>query len=397
MMTRIDDIAEVNPRLPKHIDKNGDLATFLPMSAVSESGRITSLESKPISEVYKGYSYFEEGDVLFAKITPCMENGKAAFVEDIPHPIGFGSTEFHVLRPGPKLFGRYLFHMVWNPQFRFIAEKNMTGSAGQKRVPTDFVRSYSIPLPPLDEQRRIAAILDKADAVRRKRQEALRLTEDLLRSVFLDMFGGAENPYDWPVKSISEIADKKTGSCIIGPFGSNLKVSDYRKEGHPVIFVRDIRSGTFNWKSNVYVDNSKFHELNSHLAFPLDVLATKMGDPPCISAVYPELAEPAVITADIIRVTPDTQICSPYYLTYAINSQYCKKQVELITEGGTRPKVTLKNFRSLKILLPPMELQNNWMHYIFKMKSFTERLEKTHSNHCNLFNSLVQRAFRGEL
>jgi len=184
-------------------DSPDKIVTFLPMAAVSGEGRIIAPEESSIGAVIKGYRYFEQGDVLLAKITPCMENGKAAFVEDIPHKIGFGSTEFHVLRPSSEVNGRYLFYMVWSPIFRHVAERNMTGTAGQRRVPTDFVKCYKIPLPPLEEQRRIAAILDKADAVRRKRQQAIALTEELLRSAFLEMFGDpVTNPKGWEVKRL---------------------------------------------------------------------------------------------------------------------------------------------------------------------------------------------------
>ncbi len=94
-----------------------------------------------------------------------------------------------MLRPGKDVDAKYLFYQLWNPVFRFVGEKNMTGTAGQKRVPVDFLRRYEIPLPPLPEQKRIAAILDKADAIRRKRQQAIKLADEFLRATFLDIFG----------------------------------------------------------------------------------------------------------------------------------------------------------------------------------------------------------------
>jgi len=189
-MVAISEVAEVNPSFPRSSNLATDsLVSFLPMAAVSESGKILSHVERPFDEVSKGYTYFAEGDVLMAKITPCMENGKATFVHKLKHPAGFGSTEFHVLRPGSDIDGKYLFYMIWNPLFRKVAGRNMTGTAGQKRVPSSFLKDFKIPLPPLPEQKRIAAILDKADSIRRKRQEAVRMTEELLRSVFLDMFG----------------------------------------------------------------------------------------------------------------------------------------------------------------------------------------------------------------
>jgi len=156
----------------------------VPMAAVSEDGYIAVEEERQISQVSAGFTYFERGDVVVAKITPCVENGKAAHTTNLKHDIGFGTTEFHVLRPGPDIVGRYLFYMIWNPHFRFLAARNMTGSAGQRRVPADFVRRLNIPLPPLPEQRRIAAILDRADVIRRKRRQAIQLAGQLIPAIF---------------------------------------------------------------------------------------------------------------------------------------------------------------------------------------------------------------------
>ncbi len=179
----ISEVAWVNPRYSNSSSIVGAVVSFLPMAGLSEHGFIVSAEERNIVEVNQGYTYFEEGDVLVAKITPCLENGKAAVVENLPHKIGFGSTEFHVLRPKESVTARYLFYMIWNPFFRHEASRNMTGSAGQKRVPADFFSRFTIPLPSLSEQKRITSILDKADAVRQQHMTATELASDLLASL----------------------------------------------------------------------------------------------------------------------------------------------------------------------------------------------------------------------
>jgi len=135
---------------------------FVPMAAVDEvTGEITASEDRSLADVReKSYKTFSSGDVLFAKITPCMENGKAAVVPPIASGLGFGSTEFHVLRPGPSIERRYLWHFVRQQTYRQRAEQNMTGSVGQARVPKEFVEQTVIPLPPLDIQRELVATLD---------------------------------------------------------------------------------------------------------------------------------------------------------------------------------------------------------------------------------------------
>lgn len=161
--TRLDEVAEINPPRPPINDPNLPV-TFLAMEDVSESARIQGGSVRPYAEVAKGYTPFIEDDVLIAKITPCFENGKGAYAENLSNGIGFGSTEFHVLRATDSSSSRFLYYLSTSPEFRERGEANMQGSAGQKRVPTDFLRSYLFPLPPLAEQRKIAAILGTWDA-----------------------------------------------------------------------------------------------------------------------------------------------------------------------------------------------------------------------------------------
>ncbi|HCF4246200.1 TPA: restriction endonuclease subunit S, partial [Pseudomonas aeruginosa] len=186
---KLGDVATINPRPPRDVDESQQV-TFVAMASASEDGYLLASETRILSETRKGFTYFDSNDVLLAKITPCFENGKCLRPGQIPTDIGFGSTEFHVIRPdSEKLDGLYLFYLVWSEQFRFWGEKSMFGAAGQRRVGSDFLKGFEIPLPPLSEQKRIAAILDKADAIRRKRQQAIQLADDFLRAVFLDMFG----------------------------------------------------------------------------------------------------------------------------------------------------------------------------------------------------------------
>ncbi|WP_162148583.1 restriction endonuclease subunit S [Desulfuromonas sp. TF] len=159
---KIEEIAEVNPRLDKKDIPDDLLVSFVPMPAVGAGdGSIDVLAVKPFSEVKKGFTSFQQGDVLFAKITPCMENGKMAVVPEVKNGYGFGSTEFHVLRPKPGVNARYLYFYVSSNKFRGDAEHQMTGAVGQKRVPTQFLRDATIPLAPLNEQTRIVAEIEK--------------------------------------------------------------------------------------------------------------------------------------------------------------------------------------------------------------------------------------------
>lgn len=157
------DVCEINPGKPNKSLYHPDTpVTFLPMSSVSaENGKVVGGELKKFEDCFKGYTAFSNGDLIFAKITPCMENGKSAVVNDLKNGIGFGSTEFHVIRVTKAINVFYLHYFVRQLSFRKKAEHQMRGAVGQKRVPPEFIANYTIPLPPLPEQHRIVAKIEE--------------------------------------------------------------------------------------------------------------------------------------------------------------------------------------------------------------------------------------------
>ena len=161
--TTLGDVAFVNPRDREAAELPSDLlVTFVPMAAVDgDVGAITEPRQRPLADVRKGFTSFADGDVLFAKITPCMENGKAAIARNLINGRGFGSTEFHVLRPHADTLPEWLFYFVRREEFRREAKANFAGTAGQLRVPVSFVADHLLPLPPLAEQHRIVAAIEE--------------------------------------------------------------------------------------------------------------------------------------------------------------------------------------------------------------------------------------------
>ena len=152
----------INPRSFVEAVDDGDDVSFVPMAAVeADTGNLDSSLSRPYKEVKKGYTRFSEGDVLFAKITPCMENGKIAVAKGLKNGAGCGSTEFHVMRPIEGLNDRLLMFFLLQEAIRREAQGNMSGSAGQLRVPAAFLEAATFLLPPLAEQHRIVAEIEK--------------------------------------------------------------------------------------------------------------------------------------------------------------------------------------------------------------------------------------------
>ena len=192
------------------------------MAAVDEQlGVITACEDRPLAEVSKGYTSFEVGDVLFAKITPCMENGKVAVARRLTNGVGRGSTEFYVLRPDNQVLGEYVYHFVRQGWFRDEAKRSFTGTAGQQRVPKSFMENVPIPLPSLDEQRRIVDILNRAAKIERLRVRARELMGEFIPALFVRMFGdysqiGTRFPC-MPLREVAAIASGATKGRKIDP------------------------------------------------------------------------------------------------------------------------------------------------------------------------------------
>ena len=155
-------VAKLNPRLEAVTHADNPSVSFVPMPAVEAgTGLVDVSRTRRLEEVKKGYTSFREGDVLFAKITPCMENGKMAVVPSLENDLGFGSTEFHVLRPYRGISPQYIYYFVSSEQFRSEAQHNMTGAVGQRRVPGSYLAERAVPIPPAREQRRIVAKIEE--------------------------------------------------------------------------------------------------------------------------------------------------------------------------------------------------------------------------------------------
>ena len=225
---RLEDVAIINPKRPALHVEDDALVTFVPMAAVGEGcAGILAQEERAYHEVSRGYTYFEEADVLFAKITPCVQNGKHALASDLRNGIGFGTTEFHVIRGGPDIEPRHLFRVLTQPENIEKCVRSFSGTAGQQRVQPDILRSLRLCLPPLHEQRAIAAILDSIDEAIERTEEVIvatvRLRDALLHDLltrglpgrhteFKQVRGLGTIPATWDVVRLEDICEVVGGS-----------------------------------------------------------------------------------------------------------------------------------------------------------------------------------------
>ena len=207
----LSDVCTVNPKKADTKDLPDELeVSFFPMPALSEIyGEITDSQTRLLKEVRSGFTNFSEGDVVFAKITPCMENGKSAVIGKLVNDIGFGTTEFFVLRCSERLYNRFLYHLVRDKSFRDKAKAVMTGAVGQQRVPKRYLETYKLNLPKVNEQQEIVRILDKSFAREQQTKEAAEAVLDRIdlmkKSILARAFRGELGTNDPSEESAVEL------------------------------------------------------------------------------------------------------------------------------------------------------------------------------------------------
>jgi len=383
----LQDVALLNPRLATSFQPESPVS-FVPMAAVSaEEACITVAVDKPYSEVSKGYTSFQNGDVLVAKITPCFENGKIAQAL-IPRQFGFGSTEFHVIRPKPeRLDGRYLHHFLRQPRIRAEGEERMTGSGGQRRVPTSFLSQLVIHTPTLPEQRRIAAILDQADALRAKRREALAQLDRLTQSIFMEMFGDpVTNPMGWDCKPLSEMGKVVTGNT------PSRDIPDYY--GNTIEWIKSDNINTPHYyltKATEWLSESG--KTVGRTVPPFSILITCIaGSPECIGNAA--MADREVAFNQQINAFVPINV-DPHFIYAQI--LIGKRLIQEASTNGMKGMVSKSRFEKIMLMQPALALQKN-----FAIRAQTiEALKASHLASLTkldaLFASLQHRAFQGEL
>ena len=363
------EVAEINPPIPRAAITEPEMkVSFVGMSGVSEvTASVLTHEVRTAAECRKGYTAFQRGDVLVAKITPCFENGKIV-IADISHAVGFGSTEFHVIRPSPdKLDPRFLLHFLRVPFFRVQGERRMTGSAGQRRVPANFLSTFDIPLPPLPLQRRIAEVLDKAEALRAKRRAALAQLDSLTQSLFLDLFGDpVANPRFWPLRSFDEMMRDETSRS------KKLNQSEFSEAGKfPVID---------QGQSSIagYCDDESMLCVS---VLPVVVF----GDH---TRAVKFISHPFVVGADGAKVlVPES----------GIDAVFLAALLQMLPIPNLGYSRHMREVKRLNYIAPPLDLQREFARRVAVVEKLKTAQRAALAELDALFASLQHRAFRGEL
>jgi type I restriction enzyme S subunit len=312
------------------------------------------------------------------------------------------SSEWLIFRRD-DIEANFLRHLLISDHFhqQFMATVSGVGGSLLRARPAQ-VFEIQIPIPfkngkpDLAEQKRIAAILDKADGIRRKRREALQLADDFLRSCFLDMFGDPVTS-GWVSDTVEGIANKEKGSIRTGPFGSQLLHSEFVDKGIRVLGIDNAVKNEFRIKQDRFISEEKYESLKRYTVHPNDVIITIMGT--CgRCAIVPEEIEPAINTKHLCCITLNRKKCLPEYLhAYFLTHPLAKKYLKDRSKGAIMDGLNMGIIKALPVAMPPIQLQQHFVK-ICKVVNEKKRKLEIASTTCNdLFASLQQRAFKGEL
>lgn len=393
---KLAEVCEFKPAKKQVKEKldDADLVSFAPMGDLGELRmQFEASEERPLSEVYGGYTYFADGDVLCAKITPCFENGKMGVAAGLKNGVGFGSSEYVVMRPSPRILAEYLFYFMLRDEFREAGARVMTGAVGHKRVPKEYFEDHAIPLPPLEEQKRIVAVLDQGfaalDRARALAEANLADAEELFENYIAEAFSNLSKQAD--VRLLSEICKVERGS-------SPRPIKNYitsERDGVNWVKIGDIREGQKYVTQTAQKITRKGAEKSRYVE-PGDFILTN-------SMSY---GRPYIMKIDgyihdgwfVLRLGDEVD---GNYLYYLISSGFVQAQFAKLAAGSVVKNISSDLVKKALLPIPPLELQRN---FADKFAECSEKVEEAAQHYRSkladlddLRQSLLQKAFAGDL
>lgn len=336
------------------------IVSFVPMESVNTDGTMDSSQTRPLGEVRKGYTYFKNNDVVFAKITPCFENGKVAIAKKCVNGIGFGSTEFHVARPIKGISNSiWLQTLLQLDSLRHLASGNMSGTAGQKRVQKPFFDKLTVGLPPIELQNQFATFVQQVDKSKLAFQQLVSRFDELVKSRFIELFEGNQ----YPLKPLKELFKTSSGGT---PLKSNKSYYD---------------NGTIPWLTSGEVNADHIVSARSNITQKaLDETSAKI--PPINSVLvsmygsigYAGILEfEAAINQAICAIHPNPNY-SPEWVCYYIRSK--KKELTQQGVGAALTNISQDKIRKLLVPVVPLEQQQVFSSFVKQVdKSKSEIIE----------------------
>lgn len=337
-------------------------------------------------------SKLANGDIVFARTG--ATTGKSFLIEDCPSETVFASYLIRV-RVNDRLSARYLAHFFQTPNYWAQITKSARGVA-QPGVNSTTLKQLRVPVPSLDEQKRIAEVLDRAEALRAQRRAALALLDELTQSIFLDMFGDPVfNPYGFERKTLAE-ACRSPDDIKCGPFGTQLNKSEFREQGIPLWGIKNVNRN-FELPTLEFLEPHTAKRLSQYSIVPGDIVMTRKGTVGNC-AVYPEDFSPGVMHSDLLRVRVDIEKCSPDFLSHQLHfSRDVERQLALLSGGAVMPGINVTRLKKLEVLIPPTTLQREFGLRLGKVRAIRSSVKDSLNQLDKLFASLQNSAFKGEL
>jgi type I restriction enzyme S subunit len=391
---KLSDVCQINPRGKSGLAED-DEVSFVPMAAVSEfSGSIVAAETRPLREVQKGFTPFKESDVLFAKITPCMENGKAAIARNLVNQRGYGSTEFHIIRPSALVLAEWILAIIRTPEFRRAAASSFQGAVGQQRVTSSFLESFRIPLPPVSEQQRIVEILQEAEGIRRLCANAGAKTSALIPAVFEGVFGDpVRNPRRWSIEPLAALINDT-------PKNGLYKPADFYGEGTPIIRIGDFSKGILRSSRALQRVRIAEDEIQQFGVANGQILINRVNSIEHLgkSLLIASLTEPTVYESNMMRLDPNREKVLPDFLIGCLqHSSIVAKLSAKAKKAINQASVNQTDVLTLQIPVPPIATQEAFGAHVAEIEELRACGEQSLRAEQALRAALAAHAFSGEL
>ncbi|WP_045878001.1 hypothetical protein [Pseudofrankia sp. DC12] len=400
MRTRLRHVAQVNPPSPR-FDRLADDAevTFLPMENVWPGARLDLSQVRQRSAVSTGYTRFQSGDVVVPKITPTFEASRSILIPDIPSQVGTGTTELHVVRPGPEVDARYLLYTFHSYDFLKFGAAEMYGVAGQKRVPDDLIRNWVVDLPSLDEQRRIADFLDaeiaQIDRLVQSRTRQSELLGELEIVLIDDAFAGLGAA---PVTRLGYLAAVQTGVTV-----DSGRQIDGDTVTLPYLRVANVQVGYVDLEEVVEITVPRRTAATSLLRDG-DVLMTEGGDLDKLGrgTVWRAQIPECLHQNHVFAVRPDLRVLYPDYLAVLTRASAARSYFESTGNKTTNLASTSSSkIRDFRIPLPGIPEQRKLVDDVVSKIEVVRHLDSRLSDQLGLLSErrqgLITAAVTGQI
>ncbi|MFW0742044.1 restriction endonuclease subunit S [Aliarcobacter butzleri] len=370
---------------------------------LNNQDREERIKGKNISELFPYYGATQQvgyiDDFLFdEELVLLGEDGVMFYDKDkqkayLINGKSWVNNHAHVLRAKKNItINKYLVNFL--NTFHY---KGFVSGATRLKLNQSRMAKIPIPIPPLEQQKKIVKVLDLTSNLIEKQKELLKKYDLFLKSKFIEMFGDPiSNPMGWENDVLSNVCPNK-GDFVDGPFGSDLKVSDRTDEGIRIIQINNVGENEFRDKNKAFIRQEKYLTLKRHEVLQNDIIIAKMGEPIARSCFLPKHIDKAIIVADCMRMRITNNDYNRVFICFYLNFYTTKVLIDNLSHGSTRTRINLSILKTLEIIKPKVELQNKFALIVEKIETIKEKENQKLKQMNDLHNSMMNKAFKGEI